>query len=474
MSRHTTFRHCLDPTVEQQRLLARHAGAARFAFNQSVRIVKTALDQRRTDPSVRVPWTGFDLINAFNRWKKTDQAGRVFTVDSAGAVEVPVTGLAWRSEVCEQVFEEAAVDCGRALAAFAAFRPGGRSGRRVGFPRFKKKHRASQSFRLRNRHPKGGRPAIRVGEDQPRTVVLPSVGVVRVHDDTRKLRRMLGNGRARILFATVSRRGGRWWISLSVEAADLHPAHRHPARADGDGGGWVGIDRGLASLLVAADADGREVHRVADPPRALAAGMAKRRRLAKAAARKQRGSANRKEAAARLARHHHRVRSIRRHFLHQVSNRLVKTHDRYAIEDLNIAGMLRNHRLARSISDAAWAELARMLSYKQAWRGGQISIVDRWFPSSKTCSGCGTVRGSLTLAERTFTCGACGLAMDRDLNAAVNIAAWAEQHRAQARAPQAAGPVTNARRQDSAGRRIRDGETSLNDAGTHPQTAPAA
>src|ERR1700758_2404884 len=104
MSRHTTFRFCLDPLVEQQQVLARHAGASRFAFNQCLRMVKTALTQRKTNPGVEVPWTGFDLINAFNAWKKTADAGRVFTVDTDGIAEIMVTGLAWRTEVCQQVF----------------------------------------------------------------------------------------------------------------------------------------------------------------------------------------------------------------------------------------------------------------------------------------------------------------------------------------------------------------------------------
>ncbi len=118
MSRHTTFKFCLDPTVEQRDVLARHAGASRFAFNQCLRIVKTALTDRKTDPGVEVPWTGFDLINAFNAWKKTEDAGRVFMVDTGGEAEVVVTGLAWRHEVRQQVFEEAAVDLGKGLKAW--------------------------------------------------------------------------------------------------------------------------------------------------------------------------------------------------------------------------------------------------------------------------------------------------------------------------------------------------------------------
>ncbi len=109
-SRHTTFRFCLDPTLEQGEVLARHVGASRFAFNQCLRMVKIALTDHKTDASVELPWTGFDLINTFNAWKKTEAAGRIFTVDSRGVADTTVTGLAWRREVCQQVFEEAAVD----------------------------------------------------------------------------------------------------------------------------------------------------------------------------------------------------------------------------------------------------------------------------------------------------------------------------------------------------------------------------
>jgi putative transposase len=169
-------------------------------------------------------------------------------------------------------------------------------------------------------------------------------------------------------------------------AADLHPTNHHPARgrADDDGG-WVGVDRGLSAFLVAATADGQETARIADAPKALANGMVRQRRLAKSLSRKQKGSANRREAAAKLGRHHQHVANARQHFLHQVSNALVKTHDRLVIEDLNVSGMLANHRLAQAISDAGWAEFARLLGYKQAWRGGTLAVADRWYPSSRLC-----------------------------------------------------------------------------------------
>ena len=195
------------------------------------------------------------------------------------------------------------------------------------------------------------------------------------------------------------------------------------------------------------------------------------------ASRKKKGSANRGRAIAQLARHHQRVARIRRHFLHQVSNELVKTHDRLVIEDLNVSGTLSNHRLAQAISDAGWAEFARLLRYKRQWRGGQLAVADRWYPSTKLCSACGVINTDLTLADRVFTCG-CGRVLDRDLNAAVNLVRWAEKHQERPtdpRTPKHGGRVTNARRRDCADQHPAcAGETSPVEAGTDVHTAPAA
>jgi putative transposase len=238
----------------------------------------------------------------------------------------------------------------------------------------------------------------------------------------------------------------------------------------------VGVDRGLSVFLVAATIDGAEVARVSDAPKALAVGMKQQRRLAKSLSRKKKGSHHRKDAAARLGRHHHRVANVRRHFLHQVSGELVKTHDRIVIENLNVRGMLGNHRLARAISDAGWAEFARLLKYKQAWRGGQLIEADRWYPSTRRCPECGVVDSAMTWADRVFTCG-CGHSADRDTNAAVNLARWGHTHADDLHRspdPQAGGRATNVRRRDGAGQHPRVGETSSDDAGTDVQTAPAA
>jgi putative transposase len=149
--RYTTFRFALDPTPVQEELLARHAGASRFAYNECLRFVTDALTAKGLDPSVKVPWSGYDLINAFNTWKKSEDAGRVFVVSTDGTATKQVTGLAWRHKVSAQVFEEAAVDLGHALSAHSSAKRGTPAGRQVGFPGRKRKGRCRDSFRLRNK-----------------------------------------------------------------------------------------------------------------------------------------------------------------------------------------------------------------------------------------------------------------------------------------------------------------------------------
>jgi putative transposase len=477
--RYTTFRFALAPTPTQAAMLARHAGASRFAYNQCLRLVADARAAKRADPQVKVPWSGFDLINAFNAWKRGDAAGRVFVATADGTITKQVTGLAWRHEVCAQVFEEAAVDLGRALSAWKDATTGKRKGRRAGFPRWKRKGRCRDSFRIRNRRSTGGGTLIRVGEGHPRSVTLPKIGTVRVHDDTRRLRRLLrpvahldpATGqpvvapRAKVLSATVSRRGSRWYVSLNVQAPEFHAERRHPPRPAEDDDGFVGVDRGLAAFAVAATADGTEVGRFR-APRPLQRGMVRLRRLSRRVSRAKPRSSNRAKAARRLSRQHARIADVRRSFLHEVSSQLVQTHDRLCLEDLIVANLMTNRRLARAIGDAAWTELARQLAYKSAWFGTELVVCDRWFASTKTCSGCGLVKQQLRLAERIFRCGGCGLVIDRDRNAAANLAAWADRSHVQAPDRQAGGRAINAPGGEGAGHRLGDGGTGPSEGGT--------
>jgi putative transposase len=475
--RHTTFRFALDPTPAQEQMFAWHAGASRFAYNECLRFVTDALAAKPNDPSVKVPWSGYDLVNAFNAWKRSEEAGRVFVVGTDGVISKQVTGLAWRQKVSAQVFEEAAVDLGRSLAAYGRAKQDARGGRRFGFPRRKRKGRCRDSFRLRNKRQSGGH-LIRVGDGPLRSVTLPTIGRVRVHDDTRRLRQLLrpraeidpATGeqrvapRAKILFATVARRGTRWYVSLNVHAPDVHPGRGHQPCRERESGGYVGVDVGLVAFAVAARSDGTEVGRwQANHP--LSSRLRRLQHSSRSLSRAQRGSRNHAKAARRLRREHARVADARRSFLREVSSQLVKNHALLAVKDLAVHNLVRHNRLARAVGDAAWSEFARQLTYKADWLGVDLVVCDRWFASSRTCSACGAIKVRMKLAERVFHCGTCELVMDRDRNAAANLAAWAEHARALDR--QAGGQVTNASGGEGAGRRPGDGETGPSEGGTN-------
>jgi putative transposase len=206
------------------------------------------------------------------------------------------------------------------------------------------------------------------------------------------------------------------------------------------------VDRGLVAFAVAATSYGEEVARW-QAPKPLARRIAGLRRRSRALSRAKPRSRNRAKAARRLSHEYARIANIRRSFLHEVSSQLAKTHGKLAIEDLAVANLLHNRHLARAISDVGWAELGRQLRYKAGWFGAELVVCDRWFPSTKTCSRCGTVKERMRLTERVFRCDACGLVMDRDRNAAANLAAWAEaasMAAAQASDRQAGGRVINA------------------------------
>jgi putative transposase len=210
--------------------------------------------------------------------------------------------------------------------------------------------------------------------------------------------------------ATVCREpDGRWYVTF---AADISAAPPLPATERA-----VGIDLGVARF--ATISDGQKIAN----PRHLERKARNLARYQQRLTRRRKGSANRAKAAAKMARAHRKVRDTRRDFLHRVTTGLVRNNDMIVIEDLNVAGMLHNRRLARAISDCGWSEFRRQLAYKCERAGRQLVVTDRWYPSSKTCSACGYVLAGLSLSARHWTCPCCGARHDRDLNAAQNILA---------------------------------------------------
>jgi len=408
-------------------LLAKCAGARRFTVNHHLARVRANLEVRSAEKEILVKdgeslepctpslsWSAFSFINEFNAWK------------NGGTEDSPVNedgtrGLTWRHELPNDVFECASVDAARALENFSASRRGERRGASVGFPRFQAKGKVRPSFRLRNRATPGQAPSSQpIRFSDPSHLRLPKFGPVKVFGPTRKVRRMIEVGRLHIYSATLTQRAGRWIVSLTGVAAQLHQAERSRTNRHAVD---VGVDRGIISLCVTADANGVPFQSF-EGVTTLKQALSKLKAANQALARTTPGSQGRQRARARLATQHRKVANTRRHLAHQASRTLVDRCQVLVIEDLNVAGMARNRHLARSISDAAMGELSRQLLYKAKWHGVEVRVADRFFPSSKMCSSCGVVKGDLDLSTRTYSCESCGLVIDRDLNAAINLARW--------------------------------------------------
>jgi putative transposase len=228
------------------------------------------------------------------------------------------------------------------------------------------------------------------------------------------LARRLEKGTARILAATISRTADRWYVSFTVEVQRTVPTHNGASSV-------IGVEVGVRHLAVLSTGE------VVPNPHALQRSERRLRRLNRELARRRPHSQRRDQTRRKLARVHARAASLRRDALHKLTTTLATQHGTVVIEQLNVAGMIRNRRLARALADAGLAELRRQLTYKTSWYGSQLIAADRFYPSSKTCSACGWVKAKLTLAERTFACETCGPRLDRDLHAARNLAKLARQ-----------------------------------------------
>ncbi|HEX5534505.1 MAG TPA: IS607 family element RNA-guided endonuclease TnpB [Actinomycetales bacterium] len=418
LTRAMSFRFTLDVDGPQEQLLLQHAGASRLAFNHQMGRVKANLDQRAAEKTYGVPdaeltpalsWSKVSFINHINAWKD----GRDAPVNDDGS-----RGLSWRSEVSADVFETASVNAAQALANWAKSRKGERAGKPSGFPRFKSKHKTAPAFRLRAKYTEGRQSPVR--PTGPKTIRFPKLGELHVREGTKRFRRMLERGRFHAYAASFRYERGRWHVAVTGVAGEFHHARRNP---QGRHPHRVGVDLGVQTLAVVADETGRLLHDH-QGVKALQHAQARLKLANQRLARTKQGSNGRRKAARRLDRIHARVAHLRRNLLHQITTDLARGYTTITVEDLNTAGMLKNRRLARVISDTAFGEFRRQLEYKARWYGTTLVVADRWYPSSKTCSGCGGVKSGLTLSERTYSCEACGLVLDRDVNAAVNLARY--------------------------------------------------
>jgi putative transposase len=355
------YRYRFYPSPDQEAELLRTFGCVRKVWNLALDARTTAWYQRQE----RVSYVQSSAM--LTEWKRTED-------------------LAYLNEVSSVPLQQA---LRHLQGAFAAFWD-----KRARYPKFKSRRRSRASAEYTR-------------------------SAFRYRDGKLTLAKMAGPldivwsrplpGSAEPSTVTVSRdAAGRWHVSLLVEET----IEQYPAA-----GSVVGIDAGITSLLTLSTGE-----KIANPRHE----RRDRLRLARAQrnlSRKQKGSANREKARRKVARVHARIADRRKDFLHKLSTRLVRENQAVVIEDLSVRNMVRNHSLARAISDAAWSDLRALLEYKCDWHGRELVVVDRWYPSSKTCSACGHAAARMPLSVREWDCEACGTRHDRDINAAVNIRA---------------------------------------------------
>jgi putative transposase len=397
---HARYRYRIEPTQCQRAMLARTLGCVRVVFNDAVRTRDTA-------------W------QAGQKLSRTDVQRRVIT-DAKHTEQ-----RAWLSEVASVALVQSVQDAHRAYQNFFDSCTGKRKGKRVGKPRFKSRKDNRQSFRLT-------RNGFSIQDDG--TLYLAKVGNVRV-----RWSRNLPSAPSSV--TVIREPDGHYYASFVVE--------REPEplpETDRE----TGLDLGIARFATCADTSGVRT----DIPNRKHHARKRRKltRLEREKSRRCKGSNNRAKTRRRVAQQHAAVARSRRDEHHKQALHLVRENQALHVEDLHVAGMVRNRKLARAISDAGWAQFVSILQEKAEYYGRVVVKVDRWFPSSKTCSACHAIQDTMPLQVRTWTCG-CGAVHDRDHNAAKNILAAGRAERRNACGARVSPPPSEGALGDEAGSR---------------------
>jgi len=351
----------LDPNDKQRSFFDGCAGESRFVYNW-------ALDY----------W-----IKEYERGEKRTGWMKLNTE----LTKLKQTELQWMNDYPNWVRVYAMQNCDLAYQNF--FRRV-KQGKTPGFPKFKSRKRSPKNFTVHGKDVRLTETGIRI----------PSIGWVRLKEHG-----YIPAKPERISSATFSEKCGRWYVSVLVDET---------IQEEAVGEHVIGIDLGIKTLAVTSDGVYYE------NPRELYRAEKRLKRLDRGVSRKETGSNNRTKAKLLRAKAYEKVSRIRRHVLNEITTELAKTKSVIVIEDLNVSGMMKNHHLARAISDVGMGEFRRQLEYKSQWYGSELVVTDRWFPSSKTCSNCGGINNELNLGDRIYKCD-CGLEIDRDLNAAINL-----------------------------------------------------
>lgn len=369
-------RIALDPNNKQTTFFARACGSARFAYN----------------------WSLAEWKRQYANGGKPNEAALRRQLNAIKKQDFP-----WMSDVGKVAVQQAVKDLGTAYKNFfedlAKYKRGEIKRKVIRRPKFKKKS-VRDSFRADNGPTEKGVDAVQV---QDRRVKLPKVGWIRMLEPLRF--------QGQVKSATVSKTGGRWFVSLAVETKDI------PTKSENQAA--VGVDLGVSSLATLSTGE------VVPGPKPHKALLARLQRLGRSLSRKKKGSGKWQEAKRRIGRLCARIGAVRTDALHKLTTEVAGRFDLIGIEDLNVKGMAANRHLARSILDMGFFEFRRQLEYKAAMRGGRVVVADRWFASSKTCSACGWKNEELKLSDRSWTCLVCCKVHDRDVNAAKNLENYA-------------------------------------------------
>lgn len=380
----------LKPNRSQEIYFSKACGVARFAYN----------------------WALAEWKKQHELGGKPNEAALRLMLNSVKAEQFP-----WMAEVTKVAPQQAIKNLGIAYKHFFDRLKKGKKGRKAGFPQFKKKG-VRDSFRADNGAPAKGVDAFKV---DGKSVKLPRIGIVKMTEELRF--------QGQIVSGTVSRLADGWYIAISVDTENRLEVKRNL--------GAVGVDLGIKSL--ATFSDGKAV-----PARKPYSNLQKRlKRIQRTVSKRmKKGGSNYRKAKAKLAKLHKRIADIRKDQLNKLSTELATNYSLIGVENLNVSGMVKNRCLSKAISDLGFAELRRQLEYKTAMTGSQLVIVDRYFPSSKMCSGCGQIH-DMPLNKRLMVCD-CGLTLDRDLNAAINLRNYAVSSTVSACGVPSAGAVLTA------------------------------
>jgi putative transposase len=350
----------LDPTEKQKIALSKAVGCARFAYNWG-------LAEWKRQYELGLKPNANKIKKAFNAIKKTE--------------------FPWIYESPKDANQEAFSDLGSAFGNFFKSLKGERSGPKIHYPNFKKKGKSKDAFSVSND---------KFHFESDKRVRLPVIGSVKIRESLRLQGKILG-GR-------VKRVADKWFLSVQVEGNfKREPAFIHLI---------AGIDLGIRTAVVSSQ-QGKLIS-----PNPLKAALIKLKKANRKLHRRKKGSANRHKAKIQVARIHRRVANIRKDFMHKVTTQLVRENQTNVIEDLNVSSMLKNHKLARAISDVGFGLFRQFMAYKSLLFGGELIVADRWFASSKTCSDCLEKNEDLTLSDREWVCERCSVVHDRDENAA--------------------------------------------------------